>query len=80
MPKTAVGKVFKPDLRKQSISHVFDKTLVDAGLDLKVTQVIDDKHRGMVAYLSGARDGVLDEQVNDIIGDFIPHWDWETAK
>jgi fatty-acyl-CoA synthase len=54
--------------------------LADAGLDLKVTQVIDDKHRGMVAYLSGARDGVLDEQANDIIGDFIPHWDWETAK
>jgi fatty-acyl-CoA synthase len=54
--------------------------LADAGLDLKVTQVIDDKHRGMVAYLSGARDGVLDEQVNDIIGDFILHWDWETAK
>ncbi len=80
LPKTAVHKVFKPDLRKQSITHVFDHALADAGLGLKVAQVIDVKNKGMTAYLSGTRVGVSDEQVNDILGDFIPHWDWKTAN
>ena len=80
LPKTAVGKVFKPDLRKQSIAHVFDQALADAGLELKVTQVIDDKHRGMIAYLSGNRSSVSDEQVNEVLGEFIPLWDWDGGE
>jgi hypothetical protein len=80
LPKTAVGKVFKPDLRKQSITHVFDHALADAGLGLKVAQVIDVKNKGMTAYLSGMRDRASDAQVNDVLAEFIPHWDWETTN
>ena len=43
-------------------------------------QVIDDKHRGMIAYLSGNRSSVSDEQVNEVLGDFIPHWDWDGGE
>ena len=70
----------KIDLRKQSITHVFDHALAGAGLGLKVAQVVDVKHKGMTAYLAGAREGVSDAQVNDVLGDFIPHWDWEATN
>ena len=55
LPKTAVGKAFKPDLRKRSITYVFDKALSEAGLELRVAQVVDDKHRGLVAQIETVR-------------------------
>ncbi|HCI00089.1 MAG TPA: acyl-CoA synthetase, partial [Alphaproteobacteria bacterium] len=51
LPKTAVGKVFKPDLRKRSITYVFYKALSEAGLGLRVSDVVDDKKRGLVAQI-----------------------------
>ena len=32
LPKTAVGKVFKPDLRRRAITRVFDAALADGGV------------------------------------------------
>jgi fatty-acyl-CoA synthase len=34
----------------------------------------------MTAYLSGMRDRASDAQVNDVLAEFIPHWDWETTN
>ena len=45
LPKTAVGKVFKPDLRKSAITRVYNKALEDAGHAAEVVEVIDDKKR-----------------------------------
>ncbi|MCC1480592.1 acyl-CoA synthetase [Roseibaca sp. Y0-43] len=51
LPKTAVGKVFKPDLRKQAITRVVNATLEDAGLNASVVDVVEDKKRGLVAQI-----------------------------
>lgn len=73
LPKTAVGKVFKPDLRKRAITRVFDAALADAGLDCHVTAVIDDKKRGLVAQVSSCSD---QDAVARVLGAFPTAWDW----
>ena len=49
LPKTAVGKVFKPDLRKRAITRVYNAHLETANVPARVIDVIDDKKRGLVA-------------------------------
>jgi fatty-acyl-CoA synthase/long-chain acyl-CoA synthetase len=56
LPKTAVGKVFKPDLRKRAIARVYGQALEEAGLDARVAEVVDDPKRGLVARIEGAAD------------------------
>ncbi len=75
MPKTAVGKVFKPDLRRMAITRVFNASLAAAGLDPRVSSVVEDKKRGLVAQLLPAR-GVQDDQVRDVLGSFSVPWEW----
>ncbi|KIN61763.1 Acyl-CoA synthase [Sulfitobacter noctilucae] len=73
LPKTAVGKIFKPDLRKHAITRIFDQALEKAGLSARVDHVIDDKKRGLVAKL--AMHGASDADVNGALGDFNTPWD-----
>ncbi len=47
LPKTAVGKVFKPDLRKRAIARVYGRALSDAGIACEV-EVVEDPARGLV--------------------------------
>lgn len=77
LPKTAVGKIFKPDLRKRAITRVFNGALHDAGLTAEVSSVMEDKKRGLVAHI--AKTGsVSDEDVAKALGAFtVP---WEFAK
>ena len=75
LPKTAVGKVFKPDLRRLAITRVFDEALAGAGLKVTVASVVEDKKRGLVARLQ--RNGEVDEaKVKDLMGQFTVPWDW----
>lgn len=75
LPKTAVGKIFKPDLRKMAIKRVYDATLAEAGLPVEVQQVVDDKKRGLVAQL--ARRGEVDENaLTKCLGEFAQAWEW----
>jgi len=75
LPKTAVGKVFKPDLRKRAITRIYDAALAEAGLDARVAQVIDSKKRGLVAQIE--RDGALDEEeLAHVLGRFTRPWEW----
>jgi acyl-coenzyme A synthetase/AMP-(fatty) acid ligase len=75
LPKTAVGKVFKPDLRRLAITRVYDETLAEKGLKAHVAEVIEDKKRGLVARI--ARDGTdQDEAIADLLGGFIVKWEW----
>jgi len=66
LPKTAVGKIFKPDLRKMAITRIFNETLEAANSGARVTSVIDDKKRGLVAQVSmnGASESEVGEQLN----------------
>ena len=74
LPKTAVGKVFKPDLRKHAITRVYNATLEEAGLPARVERVIDDKKRGLVAQLR--RNGADEAAVARALGDFTRPWEW----
>ncbi|MCL1627380.1 acyl-CoA synthetase [Roseibaca sp. V10] len=73
LPKTAVGKVFKPDLRKLAIARVLDADLSDAGLDARVDTVFEDKKRGLVAQITGA--DATDPRLAERLGRFTVAWD-----
>lgn len=75
LPKTAVGKVFKPDLRRRAIARVYDGVLADAGLAARVGEVREDKKRGLVAHLTGKVAGE-EEQVGALLGRFTTPWEW----
>ena len=76
LPKTAVGKVFKPDLRRKAITRVYNAALAEAGLSATVQRVVEDKKRGLVAQLhkTGA---VEDAAVTAVLGEFITPWEWD---
>lgn len=73
LPKTAVGKIFKPDLRRLAIARVFDARLADEGLTARVAAVVEDPRRGLVARiaLGGAEAGAVDR----ILGDYAIPWE-----
>jgi acyl-CoA synthetase (AMP-forming)/AMP-acid ligase II len=73
LPKTAVGKIFKPDLRRMAITRVFDAALEKAGVAARVDHVMDDKKRGLVAVI--AMNGADAQAVGGVLGDFVTQWD-----
>lgn len=74
LPKTAVGKVFKPELRKQAITRVYNAALEEAGVQARVVSVVDDKTRGLVAQLR--QNGAADADVGKVLGGFVRPWEW----
>ncbi|MCF3973799.1 acyl-CoA synthetase [Paracoccus sp. EGI L200073] len=73
LPKTAVGKIFKPDLRRMAITRIYDAAL--AGTGAHVREVVEDKKRGLVARLS--RDAKVDEEaVGHKLGEYTRPWEW----
>ncbi len=77
LPKTAVGKVFKPELRRRAITRVFDESLTGAGLEARVEEVREDKKLGLVAKLSG-KGTASEEAVSKVLGTFTTPWDWSS--
>lgn len=75
LPKTAVGKIFKPDLRKLAIIRIYDAALKEGGLSAHVEEVIEDKSRGLVARLKHDRT-CDDEDVGHCLGMYPRPWEW----
>ena len=76
LPKTAVGKIFKPDLRRMAIARVYDAALTEAGIAARVGDVVEDKKLGLVARLE--KTGPVDDQVvNNLLGQFTRPWNWK---
>lgn len=75
LPKTAVGKIFKPDLRKMAITRIFNETLESAGSAARVVSVTDDKKRGLVAQIT--MNGASEADVGKILDVFT--FGWEAA-
>ena len=75
LPKTAVGKIFKPDLRKSAITRIYNKTLNERAVPAQVTAVMEDKKLGLVAQLTKTGE-VSDEEVNAALGPFTRPWAW----
>jgi len=73
LPKTAVGKVFKPDLRRNAITRVYNDALLKAGLAARVENVIDDKKRGLVAQVEA--NGIDEAKISAVLGGFTRPWD-----
>jgi fatty-acyl-CoA synthase len=75
LPKTAVGKVFKPDLRRMAMIRIYDAELAAAGIPARVAEVVEDKKRGLVARI--ARNGPVDEaKVAALLGQHTRPWEW----
>ena len=79
LPKTAVGKVFKPDLRKRAIARVYRDALAEAGIEADV-EVVEDKARGLVALVrpmgSGGPGGGADAaRIGEVLGAFPRPWE-----
>jgi fatty-acyl-CoA synthase/long-chain acyl-CoA synthetase len=78
LPKTAVGKVFKPDLRKRAITRVYNAALKEAGLAAEVVRVVESKNRGLVAQVK--KTGNVEEaDVTRVLGEFTRPWEWDDA-
>jgi fatty-acyl-CoA synthase len=76
LPKTAVGKIFKPDLRKSAITRIYNAALEEAGLNVHVVKVIESKKRGLVAQLSTSDAAIKDADVTAVLGNFVRPWEW----
>ena len=74
LPKTAVGKIFKPDLRKSAITRVLNGALDKAGVSAKIVEVAEDKKRGLVAYVDAA-DGTTKDDIANVLGAFTTPWE-----
>jgi fatty-acyl-CoA synthase len=75
LPKTAVGKIFKPELRKMAIRRVFSDMFAKDGFDAQCVEIIECKRRGLVARISAGPD--LDREALRIrMGEFTTKWEW----
>ena len=74
LPKTAVGKVFKPDLRRRAIKRIYDAELEQAGQPARVGEVVEDKKRGLVARIE--RNGADEAEVSRVLGAHTRPWEW----
>ncbi|XDA99347.1 acyl-CoA synthetase [Sulfitobacter sp. LCG007] len=73
LPKTAVGKVFKPALRKHAIARVFDDVLEKGGCAARVAEVVDDPKRGLVARVRP--NGSDAAAVKKLLDGFAQRWE-----
>ncbi len=76
LPKTAVGKIFKPDLRKNAITRIYNEALESAGLAARVVEVFDDKKRGLVARVDAQGSDASD--IAKTLGGFVNPWELAT--
>ncbi|RLJ59210.1 fatty-acyl-CoA synthase/long-chain acyl-CoA synthetase [Litoreibacter meonggei] len=75
LPKTAVGKIFKPELRKMAITRIYNQALKKADVAAEVVSVAEDKKRGLVAKVA-KRGDVTKDAVNHVLGSFTRPWEW----
>jgi acyl-CoA synthetase (AMP-forming)/AMP-acid ligase II len=73
LPKTAVGKIFKPALRKMAIARVYQAALAKADIAVEI-EVAEDKSRGLVARIT-PRDGADQTKIGAVLDRFTPQWE-----
>ncbi|TYB82343.1 acyl-CoA synthetase [Maritimibacter fusiformis] len=75
LPKTAVGKVFKPELRKLAITRVYNAALAKDGLNAEVVDVVESKRTGLTARVRAT--GEVDrDRVAHVLGEFTRPFEW----
>jgi acyl-CoA synthetase (AMP-forming)/AMP-acid ligase II len=78
LPKTAVGKIFKPELRSRAIRRVYDAALAEAGIAARVARVEEDRKLGLVALLEKTGD-VEEADIRATLGQYTRPWAWKDA-
>ena len=73
LPKTPVGKIFKPDLRKKAISRVFNSQLDERNITASVIEVVEDKIHGLTAIISATAE-IEDTVIDECLSQFIVPW------
>ncbi|MDE2759515.1 MAG: acyl-CoA synthetase [Paracoccaceae bacterium] len=73
LPKTAVGKVFKPDLRIMAINRVLSERFNDEGIQIEISTSEVPK-KGLVTNVSGNFDDVQRERVQAILNEYPISW------
>ena len=76
LPKTAVGKVFKPSLRKRAINRVLTARLLDEGGIAALTDIIEDPARGLVVRLEAPPDADRD-RISEVVNQYTVQWEFE---
>ncbi|MGG7567596.1 acyl-CoA synthetase [Rhodovulum sp. DZ06] len=69
LPKTAVGKVFKPALRSLAIQRIYGAALDKAGIKAQIA-VVEDKKLGLVAELTPHENHLDEDECRKALGDF----------
>jgi acyl-coenzyme A synthetase/AMP-(fatty) acid ligase len=78
LPKTAVGKIFKPDLRKHAITRIYNEALEKGGVSARVISVVDDKKRGLVAQV--AANDTPEAEISEHLDAFVRPWEVVAAE
>ncbi|MCY4101036.1 MAG: acyl-CoA synthetase [Rhodobacteraceae bacterium] len=73
LPKTAVGKVFKPDLRIMAINRVLSERFDDEGIQIEISTSEVPK-KGLVTNVSGSFDDDHRERVRAILNEYPISW------
>ena len=73
LPKTAVGKIFKPALRKMAIARVYQTALAEVGIAVEI-EVTEDKTRGLVTRVTPTN-GADQATISLILGRFARPWE-----
>ena len=76
LPKTAVGKVFKPDLRRRAITRVFDAALAEAGCAARVAEVVEDPPPGARRRARPPGAKATRRRSAEVLGRFTVPWRW----
>ena len=76
LPKTAVGKVFKPELRIAATRRVFEGVIENEGLAARIADVVDTKDRGIVVMLERLDGEDGEERIKEELGKFAVRWEW----
>ncbi|MGB5560307.1 MAG: acyl-CoA synthetase [Paracoccaceae bacterium] len=74
LPKTAVGKILKNELRKLAIARVYNSALKEADIAAEVVEVYEDKKRGLVAKVRKTGE-VEDAALASLLGEFTRPWE-----
>jgi acyl-CoA synthetase (AMP-forming)/AMP-acid ligase II len=72
LPKTAIGKVYKPTLRARALERVYKEALTADGIEAEV-EAVDDPKRGMVAQVTAAAD-IADSEIASTLDNFPRPW------
>jgi len=74
MPLTAVGKIFKPELKHREARDALEAALREADVSYREVRVADDKSRGMVVDVRLAPSASI-EAARQVLGRFPFHFD-----